>query len=99
MVAWPGMQAKQWKMLADLEMERGNLESAKNIFSKCLLSCYNVDLWSSYMRYIKQVRPFVFSTVNRNTAACITKTIQPLAFQIQFIRLHYKYREKPSTQR
>jgi hypothetical protein len=65
-----GVQAKQWKMLADLEMDRGNLESAKAIFSKCLLSCYNVDLWMSYMRYIKQVRALTLHPDNEPTNSC-----------------------------
>ena len=43
-------------MYADIELDRGNLEGAKTIFSQCLLSCMNVDLWRSYLRYINIVR-------------------------------------------
>lgn len=36
-------------------MDSGNTEAAKNLFSRCLLTCLNVDLWRTYIRFILRI--------------------------------------------
>lgn len=44
-----------WKAYAELEMAAGNQSGVKAIFSRCLLHCPSVDLWLSYLTFIKTV--------------------------------------------
>lgn len=50
-------QAMHWKDYAELEMAAGNQSGVKAIFSRCLLHCPSVDLWLSYLTFIKTVSP------------------------------------------
>lgn len=49
-------QAALWTKYAELEMASGNAAQVKHIFSRCLLTCPNVDLWFTYLKFIKKVR-------------------------------------------
>jgi hypothetical protein len=42
-------------MLVDYELDNNQLDNAIGLFSECLLNCYHVPLWLSYMRFIKMV--------------------------------------------
>ena len=64
---WLIVQAKYWKKYAELEMAAGDSQRVKNIFSRCLLSCPNVELWQTYLSFIKQVPP---RTTMDNLNAC-----------------------------
>ena len=37
-------------------MSAGNQSGVKAIFSRCLLNCPSVNLWRSYLTFIKTVR-------------------------------------------
>lgn len=37
-------------------MACGETADAKAVFSRCLLTCLNIDLWRSYLSFIKRVR-------------------------------------------
>lgn len=50
-------QVAIWTRYAELEITAGPAANVKAIFSRCLLSCPNVDLWYAYLRFIKKVRP------------------------------------------
>ena len=49
------MQAIYWQRYAEMELDEGNPSQAKLVFSRCLLSCPNVKLWTLYLRFIKKV--------------------------------------------
>lgn len=51
------MQAKYWQQYAELELDESETSRAKQVFSRCLLACPNVKLWSVYLRFIKKVQP------------------------------------------
>lgn len=66
------MQGKFWKMLVDFELDKNNLEGAISLFSECLLNCYHVPLWLSYMRFIKMVRASTLVHTTCSTLMCRT---------------------------
>ncbi|XP_072996994.1 cleavage stimulation factor subunit 77 [Typha latifolia] len=47
--------AKFWKQYVEAYMAVNNDEAAKQIFSRCLLSCLQVSLWRCYIRFIRKV--------------------------------------------
>lgn len=52
-------QARQWRQYAQLEMRAEQPERVKNIFSRCLLSCYSVELWQIYLDFIQKVHIYL----------------------------------------
>jgi hypothetical protein len=38
-----------------MEIARDNANNVTNIFSRCLLSCPHIDLWTTYLKFIKKV--------------------------------------------
>ncbi|GMH44710.1 hypothetical protein BSKO_12662 [Bryopsis sp. KO-2023] len=44
-----------WKAYAEAAMSVNDHTTVKSIFSRCLLNCLNVDLWNTYLRFIKKV--------------------------------------------
>lgn len=52
------LQAAYWQRYAELELDEGDTARAKLVFSRCLLSCPHIRLWSLYLRFIKKVPPF-----------------------------------------
>jgi hypothetical protein len=55
MIVHKHMQGKYWKMLVDMQLDEGNMQSAVATFGLCLTNCYTVELWKAYMRYIYTV--------------------------------------------
>ncbi|CAD7699774.1 unnamed protein product [Ostreobium quekettii] len=47
--------AGYWKAYAEAAMAVNEHGRVKSIFSQCLLNCLNVDLWTTYLRFIKKV--------------------------------------------
>lgn len=47
--------ADQWKRYADLELAAGSVTAAKAIFAQCLVQCFTVGLFQSYIRFIRAV--------------------------------------------
>ncbi|CAL8466443.1 g5979 [Coccomyxa elongata] len=47
--------AVYWQKYADIEIRAGNESGAKSVFSRCLLTCLSVELWRTYLRFIKQI--------------------------------------------
>ncbi|CAM6129012.1 unnamed protein product [Calypogeia fissa] len=47
--------ARYWKMYVEAQMAANDDDAVKQIFSRCLLNCLNVDLWRSYIRFMKKV--------------------------------------------
>ena len=50
-----GMQAQHWQSYAQMEIRMRQYTQAKGIFSRCLLNCFSVPLWTTYIDFIKQV--------------------------------------------
>ncbi|KAG6552890.1 hypothetical protein Mapa_005545 [Marchantia paleacea] len=46
--------ARFWKMYVEAQMAANNDDAVKQIFSRCLLNCLNVDLWC-YIRFMRKV--------------------------------------------
>lgn len=42
-----------WKQYADCEIAAGNMDQARDIFSRCLLLCLDTNLWRSYLKFMK----------------------------------------------
>jgi hypothetical protein len=49
------VQGKYWKMLVDMQLDEGDMQSAVATFGLCLTNCFTVELWKAYMRYIYTV--------------------------------------------
>ncbi|KAL0487843.1 cleavage stimulation factor subunit 3 [Acrasis kona] len=47
---------KYWKQYAEAEMQVSNYDKAEAIFKRCLHSCLNVELWRSYLNYIRDIK-------------------------------------------
>ncbi len=51
------LQAGYWREYADQQMSCAGEAVVKSVFSRCLLTCLSVDLWRSYLNFIKRVGP------------------------------------------
>ncbi len=49
------MQASYWREYCELEIEFGSPDTVKTLFSRCLLTCLDVDLWRTYLRFIRKL--------------------------------------------
>lgn len=49
------LQAVYWQKYAEMELDEPDPSRAKVVFSRCLLNCPLVKLWSLYLRFIKKV--------------------------------------------
>ncbi|PON67939.1 HAT (Half-A-TPR) repeat [Parasponia andersonii] len=46
--------AKYWKQYVEAHMAVNNDDATKQIFSRCLLNCFQVPLWRCYIRFIRK---------------------------------------------
>lgn len=44
-----------WKAYAEAQLSVGNDAAVRQIFGRCLLHCPHIELWKSYLQYIKKV--------------------------------------------
>eukprot|EP01116_Phalansterium_solitarium_P011163 TRINITY_DN26778_c0_g1_i1.p1 TRINITY_DN26778_c0_g1~~TRINITY_DN26778_c0_g1_i1.p1 ORF type:complete len:252 (+),score=81.03 TRINITY_DN26778_c0_g1_i1:146-901(+) len=44
---------RHWKYYVEHELARGNLDKVDALFSRSLLKCHNIDLWRSYIVYLR----------------------------------------------
>ena len=52
----PGsLQAVYWAKLAQAHLRSNDVTGAKQIFSRSMLNCLSMDVWMTYMQFIKQV--------------------------------------------
>lgn len=49
------LQALYWQKYAEMELDEPDPSRAKIVFSRSLLNCPIVKLWSLYLRFIKKV--------------------------------------------
>jgi cleavage stimulation factor subunit 3 len=47
--------AKYWRQYVEAHMSVNNDDATKQIFSRCLLNCLQVQLWRCYIRFIRKV--------------------------------------------
>ncbi|XP_057445696.1 cleavage stimulation factor subunit 77 isoform X2 [Lotus japonicus] len=47
--------AKFWKQYVEAHMAVNNDDAIRQIFSRCLLNCYQIPLWRCYIRFIRKV--------------------------------------------
>ena len=50
------IQAVYWAQLAQAHLRSNNITAAKQVFSRCMLTCLSMDVWMTYLQFIKQVR-------------------------------------------
>eukprot|EP01083_Nonionella_stella_P074850 203146_1 len=48
--------ARFWKMLIEKEIEAKNFDGVEVLFQRCLFPCLDVELWKTYIEYIKIVK-------------------------------------------
>ena len=65
-----------WKLFAELEIDAGNPEAAREIFGRCLLECPHVELWKRYLS-------FVGSTHDMRDPAARAQVVQAYEFCLQ----------------
>ncbi|EFJ31023.1 hypothetical protein SELMODRAFT_270661 [Selaginella moellendorffii] len=46
---------KFWKMYAEAMIKASNDDAVRHIFSRCLLSCFHLELWKCYIKFIRRV--------------------------------------------
>jgi len=49
------LQAAYWAKLAQAHLRANNIAAAKHVFSRCMLNCLSMDVWMTYLQFIKQV--------------------------------------------
>ncbi|KAL9085958.1 MAG: hypothetical protein Q9165_007320 [Trypethelium subeluteriae] len=57
--------AEQWVVYAQMELDNGNLSHAEKIFTRSLLNVPDVDLWSTYLGYIRRRNPLMTDTTGK----------------------------------
>ncbi|KAK5173126.1 mRNA 3'-end-processing protein rna14 [Saxophila tyrrhenica] len=51
--------AQMWVEWAQMELEENNLSGVEQIFNRSLLSLPNVDMWSTYLDYLRRIHPLI----------------------------------------
>lgn len=46
-------QGRIWKQYVEAELAANNTEKAEEIFKRCLHTCLNVELWHTYLKYVR----------------------------------------------
>ena len=49
------LQAVYWAKLAQAHLRSNDVTGAKQVFSRSMLNCLSMDVWMTYMQFIKQV--------------------------------------------
>lgn len=57
-VTW--VQAGYWRDYCELEIGTNTPGAVKALFSRCLLTCLSVDLWRTYLQFIRKVEEHFF---------------------------------------
>ena len=47
---------KYWKIYIEHEMKANNYEHVESLFHRCLIKVLNIDLWKTYLNYIKETK-------------------------------------------
>lgn len=48
-----------WVEHAQMELEENNFQGVEQIFGKCLLQLPNVDMWTTYLDYLRRIHPLI----------------------------------------
>lgn len=65
------LQAEVWVAYILMELENDNFKGAEDIFGKCLLTVLDVQLWSTYLNYIRRM-----NDVNNDPSGTARATVQ-----------------------
>ncbi|CAH1799459.1 unnamed protein product [Owenia fusiformis] len=47
---------RYWKLYIEQEMKHRNYERVEKLFQRCLIKVLNIDLWKTYLNYIKETK-------------------------------------------
>ncbi|XP_046843995.1 cleavage stimulation factor subunit 3-like [Xenia sp. Carnegie-2017] len=47
---------RYWRLYIEQEMKAKNYENIEQLFQRCLMKVLNVDLWKSYLHYVKETK-------------------------------------------
>nr|XP_047143845.1 cleavage stimulation factor subunit 3 isoform X1 [Hydra vulgaris] len=72
---------KYWKLYIDQEMKYKNFDRVEKLFQRCLIKILNMDLWKTYLSYVKETKQTLTSFRE--------KMIQAYEFAIEKIGLDY----------
>jgi len=72
---------KYWKLYIDQEMKYKNFDCVEKLFQRCLIKILNLDLWKTYLSYVKETKQALSSFRE--------KMIQAYEFAIEKIGLDY----------
>jgi cleavage stimulation factor subunit 3 len=48
-----------WVDYAQMELDENNFSAVEQIFSQCLLQLPNVDMWTTYLDYLRRIHPLI----------------------------------------
>jgi len=72
---------KYWKLYIDQEMKYKNFDKVEKLFQRCLIKILNLDLWKTYLSYVKETK--------QTLSSFREKMIQAYEFAIEKIGLDY----------
>ncbi|EDO40717.1 predicted protein [Nematostella vectensis] len=47
---------RYWRLYIEQEMKHQNYENVEKLFQRCLIKVLNIDLWKSYLAYVKETK-------------------------------------------
>lgn len=77
---FPGA-GKYWKLYIDQEMKAKNFDRVEKLFQRCLIKILHLDLWKTYLSYVKETKQALNSFRE--------KMIQAYEFAVEKIGLDY----------
>lgn len=72
---------KYWKLYIDQEMKAKNFDRVEKLFQRCLIKILHLDLWKTYLSYVKETKQALTSFRE--------KMIQAYEFAVEKIGLDY----------
>jgi cleavage stimulation factor subunit 3 len=45
-----------WKIYIEQELKARNFEQVENLFQRCVIRVLNIDLWRTYLNYVRDIK-------------------------------------------
>lgn len=45
-----------WRIFIEQELKARNFEQVENLFQRCVIRVLNVDLWRTYLNYVRDIK-------------------------------------------